>query len=144
MCSAILPGHSSDSAAKALCTTCPRGLHCLYSTVQRTGSKKTRNGGMGNLSIQDRCFSAAWVTKGLLLQHFSLIGQLQLQTRTSYPANKDFLPVVQTLFCSRDSSVSVELSCSFRSWLFTLVLTLKTHATFLIKKCTLVLSWNQS
>lgn len=39
---AILPGHSSDSTAKGLCTTCPRGLHGFYSTVQRTGLKKTR------------------------------------------------------------------------------------------------------
>lgn len=146
---AVLPGHYSDSTARELCTTCSRGLHCLYSTVQRTGLKKTRKlPEMGVWAIFiPSVKTIALLQLGLLQDHCCntsiSLNNYNFKLEAATPADKDFLPVVQTVSCSTDNSVSLELSCSFRSS-FTLVLTLKAHAIFVIKKCILVLSWNQS
>lgn len=145
---AFLPGHSSGSTAKELCTTCPRALHCLYSTVQRIGLKKTRKlPEMGVWATFTSPFKTTVLMQLGLLQDYCCNTSVSLNNYTfklepATPADKDFLPVVQTVSCSRENSASLELSCSFGSS-FTLVLTLKAHAIVLIKKCTLVLSWNQ-
>lgn len=108
---AVLPGHSSASTAKELGTTYPRGLRCLYSTVQRTGLKKT-------IKLPEMRVWATFPFKiTVFLQDYCCntsvsLDNNNLKLEPATQLDKDFSPC-SSVSCSRDNFL--EPSCSFRS-----------------------------